>query len=259
MASKYQAYMNGISLTGLDERIHIVDVRENETLNIASAAKSAFGKRVTFRNRESLTISIDLMLKVRCSDDYAVIIDKIHAWAVDGFLELSYRPFQQIHCICTTLPGIASIHKWTSTLTLVFTAYDVPYWVATQDTVADVASSNNTTKTINVPGSRDTALTGEVKNLGSDVCNTLSISSGNGTFSFDGLGLASGETLVISYTAEHILRLSIVTDAGVSRTAYDKRTAQSDDDIILKPGANILTLTADTQCKWTISARGRWL
>lgn len=259
MASKYQAYMNGISLTGLDDRIHIVDVKEKETLNISSASKFAFGKRVTSRKRESLTISLDLMLKVRCSDDYAAIIDKIHAWAVDGLLELSYRPFQQINCICTALPGISSIYKWTTVITMEFTSYEVPYWESTGETVAEVASSNNQDITINIPGSADTVLYGEIKNVSSSICNYIGITSSRGMFVFSALGLASGETLNISYNDANLLRLEIVSSAGISRTVYDKRTPESDDDIILKPGSNRITLSATNNCKWTIKARGRWL
>lgn len=259
MASKYQAFMNGISLTGLDDRIYIVDVKEKPTLSLTSEVLHRFGARISHRTREYLEVNIELFLKVKCAADYAAVVDAIHAWAVGGYLQLSYRPYQRLDVICTEFPGIESIHSWTEHLTLTFFAYSVPYWQATTPTKLTVNGSDTHTS-MHMPGSQTADLMARITNNGDSTCDALSIKIKNGKgFFFDKLGLKSGETLVIDYEAEHLLRIIIVDKDQFSRSAYDCRLPSSLDDIELHPGANELALFADQPCRWVLSAYARWL
>lgn len=259
MASKYQAFMNGISLTGLDNRIHIVDVKEKPTLSLTSEVLHRFGARISHRTRENLEVTIELFLKVKSAEDYANVVDAIHAWAVDGYLQLSYRPYQRLDVVCTEFPGIESIQSWTEHLTLTFVAYYVPYWQATSQTKLTVNGSETRTS-MHLAGSQVTDMMARITNNGDSTCDALSIKIKNGKgFFFDKLGLKSGETLVIDYEAEHLLRIIIVDKDQFSRSAYDCRLPSSLDDIELHPGANELALFADQPCRWVLSAYARWL
>jgi hypothetical protein len=70
-----------------------------------------------------------------------------------------------------------------------------------------------------------------------------------------GLSLAAGKTAVIAYTDDDLL---VIREDGES--ALDKRTADSDDDLIaITREMNTISITADQDVQAVFSARGRYL
>lgn len=82
----------------------------------------------------------------------------------------------------------------------------------------------------------------------------------NGTqMAFENLGMAAGERLRARYTDDDILKLEIVGANGAVRSAMMARTMDSDDDVVIKPGRNEVTVTVSGAGNVLLSARGRWL
>lgn len=113
--------------------------------------------------------------------------------------------------------------------------------------------------TFSVSGNYETPLAFSVTNTSDSTMNTLRIEVQDTAFEFESLALASGETLRCSYTDDDILLLKIEGVDGAQRSAMEKRTAGSDDDLLLDPGVNQVTVEAERACSVKLSARGRWM
>lgn len=116
-----------------------------------------------------------------------------------------------------------------------------------------------TATTMAVGGNIETLLAFSVKNTSGSTMSTLLIEASDTTFEFENLVLASGETLHGSYTDDDILLLQIEGVDGAHRSAMAMRTMDSDDDLLLYPGRNTITIRAQTACEATLHARGRWI
>ena len=89
--------------------------------------------------------------------------------------------------------------------------------------------------------------------------NTATVETPTCRFDFTGLGMAAGETLVARYVQEDILLLEIEGVDGGTRSAMAMRTTDSDDDLLLSPGKNAVTVKTEKACSVELTARGRYL
>ena len=122
------------------------------------------------------------------------------------------------------------------------------------ETEANAAKSD----TLIVDGNAQTVLAFSVTNISSAAVNAVTIEAPDTRFSFEALQLDAGETLQGSYTDDDILLLRIEGVDGALRSAMALRTTDSDDDLLLMPGRNRVTVKTDRSCKVRLSARGRW-
>jgi len=172
-------------------------------------------------------------------------------------LEVSTRPDQYINIRCTEFPSIEFVRDYASKdITITFTAYD-PDFKAAQATTENVNTSAGVAASVTIvpPGTQDiTFLEAEIKNNGATVMNTATLSVNGRTFVFASLGLAAGKTLIIARDIDCRLLMTI-DDVSV----MDKRTAASDDDLILNQReANIVSITTANACAVKLSARGQY-
>lgn len=124
---------------------------------------------------------------------------------------------------------------------------------------ADTAAETAKTVALSVSGNHETLLAFDVKNTSQSVMNTATIETPGERFDFTGLALAAGETLSARYTEDDILRLEITGVDGAVRSAMPMRTENSDDDLLLSPGRNTITIKTQRACSVKLSARGRWI
>lgn len=126
---------------------------------------------------------------------------------------------------------------------------------ASMDTAAGAAKNI----IISASGNCETPLAFDVKNTSQSVMNTATIETASARFDFTGLALGAGETLSARYTEDDILLLTITGVDGAVRSAMPMRTVDSDDDLMLSPGRNAITIKTQRACSVKFSARGRWL
>ena len=129
-----------------------------------------------------------------------------------------------------------------------------------KDGVTMVAQAGTTqSASLSVSGNVQTPLAFRVTNTDGDTMDTLQITAPDTAFFFSTLGLEPGETLSGSYTQDDLLRLSILSVSGAERSAMAMRAPESDDDLMLMPGANAVAVRAQRACSVVLEARGRWL
>lgn len=110
-----------------------------------------------------------------------------------------------------------------------------------------------------VSGNHETLLAFSVTNTSGTTVNAITIEAPTTRFSFENLELDGGEILIASYTDDNILLLRIEGVDGAIRSAMIYRTTDSDDDLLLSPGVNRVTVMTDGACSVKLSARGWWM
>ena len=142
--------------------------------------------------------------------------------------------------------GIQQKMKWLDVLTVEFTAFAYPFWqektpktLTLSSGASGVAYSMSAMET-----EAEAVITANAAMTG------FELSCGETTFTLSDLNVASGSTVVISYTdKDHILQIKSGTTS-----LLDKRSAESSDDLILAPGGNAVAFTstgaASCEIRW---------
>ena len=180
------------------------------------------------------------------------MVDAVNAWAQDGYLTASYRPGRRLPVVVSAWASVTDPRNYNEEFTVTFDAPS-PYW---EDTAAQVCSVTS-----------GTSFSGTVRNIGTapaPVCftltpasatlNTLSVTVDGHTFSFTGLGVASGTALKCSYDSRGYLRIMAGNTSKLSC-----RTAASDDMLTARPGVNGVSVTSNTAVSGTVEVTARWL
>ena len=254
---KLDCRMNGQALGAVDERVQVLDVEEEPQVRLVSCADAGRGGlRFLRRERESLTVHIRLCVRERDVVRRTQVLDKIAAWCGDGILTANHRPGQRLHCVCVQCGG-ASALRWTEETEILFKAYGRPWWES--ETPAVVRLNAGQKKTLCTPGHGEEALAeAELRNAGEEMVNEAVIRCGDTWMRFEQLGLAKGERLVMRHDREGLLQLRVMGGNG-ERSAMDKRTAQSTDELLVVPGKGVtVTLEADGQAEGVIRTWGRY-
>ncbi|MBR4082537.1 MAG: hypothetical protein IKK21_12200 [Clostridia bacterium] len=251
MISRFACWMDGQGLHDIDPAILVLDVTESAPETEVRAAAPA--------RRLSLTVTVTFLLRERSPVRRAAVMEKIAAWTAGSRLTVSYRPEQQLRCQCTSLPAAVSALKWHAPLTVAFTAFDCPYWETRQAAAAWITPAVATGEaTLLSAGYAPAPAEALVINQSGQTVNTLRLDCGDTFLAFSGLGLASGERLLITHDDHHRLQLTILGEG--SRSVMDKRTAQSHDELIALPRrSNRVAVTADQPVTAKFTARGRFL
>lgn len=140
--------------------------------------------------------------------------------------------------------------NWQEQMQAVFTAYELPFW-------QDITPSRETITangSLFVPGIGEAMCDVEVANKGSSAITTLTLTCGDTEMIFSGISLAKGETLVLSHDDLGLLSAKIG-----NTSVLNKRTAESDDDLIAMCGQyNTITVSGGTVSA-VFKARGVYL
>lgn len=252
-------WLNGIGLESLDPKVRLLNIQEQAPkVNVKTADNSKYdGQLRLSRHKTVLTIRADFTIRERAQGLRREIFDEVLAWLGDGGnLEVGHRAGQMIRVEVTEYPALSSVRDFANTCSVVFTAYD-PCWSAIQPVKATLTTAAGVAKktTLQPPGTAPTTfLEFEIKNNGSSAMNTATVSVNGRSFSFAGLGLPVGRSLVAAYDARGFLTL---TANGANAMA--RRTAASADDLILyQRRSNEITVTTATAASVTLQATGRY-
>lgn len=255
LRTKSSIAINNVYLHDVDSRIIVQSITESEArLNPrAVTLASRTGQRLTGLERQTMDVTVHFsVLGRRDMIGRAQVIERVAAWAASGsILTVDYRPNRQLHVVCVQYPSIGNIKEWDGAETIIFRAYEQPYW----EDVLPMRYARQGSGAVCVinPGTMAAPLEFEAVNNGEETVEALAVMMGDQLLGFDGLDLAPGDTVRVWYQDG-------VMHAGAGgASVYGKRTTASVDDLMLAPGANDVYVTSDGACDWRITVRGRYL
>lgn len=265
--------LDGRQMDQIDERVVIrgIEFGAGRDQVSAEALYGGTGSRVTSRHRDSLDITVRFALRLKRGDENARarLLEQVNGWAGDGgWLTTNLKADRKIRVICVSLPGDGEIRNWTQEYAIVFRAFGVPWWQEETGTSVSVSGGNATlTAYLVVNGYVPAPIDIEYRNAGNGAVTDLTVGIGPDTshpesrIILTGLGLAVGETLVIDHPDEgdkSWLRIRIRSTAGVYRSALDKRTGASSDDLQAGPGRKTVWITKTYSGTLTAACHGRF-
>ena len=262
MILSHRVALNGIQLDSVDDRILVQGIDEaagKDQITVVSLFGGA-GQRITNRHRDYLEVTVRFSLRVRKNDmqTRTAILERINAWAEPGgWLTLNYKPGRRLRVVCAQYPAAGDPWNWTGVYAIEFRAYAVPFWQQEPPGML-TATGNSITRSIGVGGNTDTVLNLSFKNTSGVSCDTFTVSTGGSAISLSGIGLAIGETLHIDHTEDGLLRIRIQSSGGNYRSALDKRTPESSDDLWVRPGTVTVSVTAERTGALALSCAGRY-
>lgn len=255
MISRYDAFLNGQALSAIHPDILVLDIRHTpasfKTESYTTAKRH--GSRVYRRQADKASVQITFEIHSYSTVTRQAICQAVAQWArKGGILTTTDRPGQILDCICETPPSIASALRWTDPLTIVLTAYTLPFWQEANQSVLTLAQGTSGNGQLYVPGVVQDALV-EVDATAKAKITSLSLTVGGRTIALSGLNVASGTVIKIAYDAEQIQSIK----AG-NTSLLDKRTGV--DDLTLDCGESTLcSFTSDAAVQVTFKTRGLWL
>lgn len=259
MILKKRVALDGVQLDSIDNRILIQKIETaagKETIDAASLWGGS-GSRVTGIHRDSLDVVVTFSINEKSyrPQARAEVLEKVNTWAAaGGWLTVNYKPGRKIRVIAAQLPGEGDMTQ-RNQYSITLRAYGVPYWqAANPESIGLMGASNETN--LNVEGNQLTVIEASFENTSGGVINTLTISAGESSISFTGLGLANGETFQLDHTDDG--KRSVLRCRIGSRSVLDKRTSGSSDDLYVEPGLQPVSYSAGGSGIMELSCAGRF-
>lgn len=254
MKSRYNVWLNNIGLAEIDPLIYVADI-SYRAVELTRATERRAGGHGSFADAgaiESQHVDIALQIEAYETEERQRIMQRVAAWALNGgWLMTSDRPEQMMRVVCDVFPSVTSAMRWLDTITITFSAYEYPFWVDKwpSEAAADAESGEDAEADLYCPGYMPAAM--EALITPDDTLTELCVSAGDAYIQLEGLN--SSDPVKISYTEDrHILS---ITQGNVS--VLDKRTSDSADDLMLKPGAhNAVSAQGDAAISVVFSVRG---
>ena len=249
--------LHGVQLDELHEAIVIRSIDPGvpkETINAVSRM-GGWGQRVTGEHWDTLEVSVTYAIDVP-KHNMALrrqIFDAVNVWALGkGWLTVNWMEGRRFYVDKVIIPGSGDLWNWTDEFTLVFRAYNIPFW---QDELPSQATSGTAASGrvyIPVAGTVQTVLNVDVRNRSGMTINNLWVQANGNRITLSNLGLGGSSTLTIDHTASGLLRVRIG-----STSVYGKYTGA--DDLTVTPGTVAVDFAADRAVTVTAQAYGRWV
>ena len=247
-------FCNGRSLESVSGLILIRDVVDGvpkEELSYGGNPGRT-GQLLLARRRVNRSVNVVFAIReLRNLAARADVVDWANAWAQDGILQISNRLHQRLRVVCAARAAIQKPRDYTEEFTLSFDA-PWPYWEETIPVRLELTGTS-ASGTLRCTGTAPSLARAVITPTGGTLTQ-MSLTLGESIITLIGLSVPSGMELAIGYDERDILRISA---GGVQ--LLSKRTEESTDDLMAKPGMNQVSFTADTACTVNLEVRGAWL
>ena len=251
MISRYNALLNGVAMSAIDEDLYVADIRypapQVET-NYATLAKR-HGSMVVSSYVRKRTVVIPFELHIYSTQQRQAVCQRVCEWARNGgYLETSDRPGQRLRVVCEKYPTITSAMKWTDELSLTFASDVLPHWEEVYPATAE--TDGNGEAALYLPGNaEERALVDAVITL-TGAADEITVQAGETAMTLSGLDGQENDVITIDHDENLFLQIKL---NGAS--ILDKRTGADE----LTAGNGETTLCSVTGPATAVfSARGLW-
>ena len=249
--------LGGQQLDELHERIVIQRIDPGVPTETVQAVSQmgGFGQRVTSQHWNQIEASVTFGIDVP-KENMALrreIFDAVNTWALRrGWLTTNEMPNRRLYVDKVVVPGSGDLWEWTAQFTVVFRAYNVPFW--TDELPAQVASGTAASGrvAIAVGGNIRSVLDVSFRNMSGMTINNFWVQAAGNRITLSNLGLGGNATLAISHGTDGLLRIT----AGGS-SVYNRYTGA--DDLYVEPGSVAVDFAADRAGILTVQNYGRWV
>ena len=253
MKTRYEVFLNDISLSSLNDNLAITDISYPAPSIEHSVSQYAGrdGGYVSGSRKSEAVVAVSIELHIYNTQERQAACQEIISWAKNGGkLQTSDRVDQYIQCVCTKIPSIESALKWTDTLTVEFAAYAIPYW---QSEFASEAALSGTDASgvVFVPGNGKTRA--DVKITASAALSSITVGFGSASITLSGLNVSAGDVIAFSHDENGTL---YIKQGTVSLLLH--RTPASSDDLEADCGTIPISITASSSVEAVFSAKGVW-
>lgn len=223
------------------------------------------GQRMTVRHWEMIECSVTFAINIPRNQLKArrQVFDAVVAWANNtGWLKINYMQDRRMHVDSVVIPSPGDLWNWTDEYTIVFRAYNVPFW---QSTLVTKTISGTTVGGIamEVPGNVESVLDATVTNKSGKTISYLSMTVKQGSkelsnLQLNDISLPENGVVEISHGTNGILTIK-KKSGNSSESIMNKLNASSSDDLFIRPGDISITFSAERAVTVDFSLRGRYL
>ena len=213
------------------------------------------GQRITGEHWQTLDVSVTYAINIpkRKMAERRAVFDLVNAWANQkGWLTINWMESKRVYVDKTILPGSGDLWNWTGEFTIVFRAYNVPFWTAdTPESVkSGVMASGN--MMISVLGNVGSVLDVEFQNMSGMQIDNFQVRANGNRIILRSVALQNGNKLTITHGTDGLLR---ITSNGAN--AY--HTYSGADDLYVNPGRTAVYFSADRAGILTVTNYGRYV
>lgn len=259
MILMHRVALGGVQLDSIDSRIMVKGVAtQAASEKPGTAQKATNGLRYNGTKRESLDVTVRIGLRIYDDemDEREELMEAVNAWAkkLPGWITTTQKPGRRFWAEAVRTPAPGDPAEWTNEFTYTFTAYALPWWEDSEETSVTMTEGDEKEDTLVMPGSTDTAAEVTIQNTSGYTINQITITVNDTEMTFTGLGLANNGY----FTLDHQLVKGVYVLRAKIGNASKLNCMSGDDELILHPGENEISYSADGDVIATFSARGRY-
>ena len=249
--------LNGQQLDELHDAIVIRSIDPGVPKENISAVDrmGGAGQRITGSHWQTLDVSITYAIDIpkRQMAERRAVFDLVNAWANrKGWLTVNWLENRRMYVDKTILPGSGDLWEWTSEFTIVFRAYNVPFWTDETPVQANGGPAASGRVWIPVSGDTESVLDVSFRNMSGMTINNLWIQANGNRITLAGLDLGGRSTLNIHHGTDGLLRIE-----ADGTSVYHKYSGA--DDLYVNPGSVAVDYSADRAGILTVTNYGRWI
>ena len=270
MQLRHRAALDGVQLDEIDGRIVIqgVQTASGKTSMTGISLFGRDGQRLTNVQRDTIDVQVNFGMLIRKTNlaARAELLDLVNNWAAaalpengGAWLTVNYKTNRRMRVVLAEPAEEGDLKDWTNTFHITFRGYGVPYWQ--DETGATLTSGIGSSQSayMDIGGSARTVADIELHNESGAKIETATVKAGTSQMSFSGLGMEANETLCIDHDENGYLRIRIRNAQNRYRSAMEKRSGESADDLYVMPGRQMISFSAQRACSAKATVFGRYL
>lgn len=248
---------HGEELDEIHEAIVIRSIDTGATQEALAAVDTTkgWGQRMTGQHWQTKDVTVKFAINIpkRQMALRREIFDAVCAWANQkGWLRVNYIERKQLRVDKVILPAAGDPWDWTADYTIIFRAYNIPFWTDRDPVTVKSGTAASGVMYIDVGGSVESSMEADFVNRSGKTINNFRIRCGENTIRLSGLNMGGSATLRIYHGVDDLLKITVN-----NQSVYDCYTGA--DDLFVTPGRTRVEFEADRAGILTAYAYGRYV